>query len=186
MPRPPAGSASQGAIPRPTPALPARLAAAPSAPARPRQRSSGSGRPGLTVTAQRCVGATSATARAGPESSSLSPLPSCTKTRPRSSGAASVAQEKTRSHPRAALSSWTRMDTTDSPGDPRSCRRGAGNGFTLDLEAREHRWVRVLSRREPSVLTRETRGPLLLRRPPVLAIPAHGAFSPERGGLLPE
>ena len=51
----------------------------------------------------------------------------------------------------------------------------AVNGFTLDLEAREHPLVRVLSASRPVVLSRETTGPLFSGRPPVLAMPLHGA-----------
>ena len=49
------------------------------------------------------------------------------------------------------------------------------NGFALDLEAREHPLVRVLSASRPVVLSRETTGPLFSGRPPVLAMPLHGA-----------
>jgi signal transduction histidine kinase len=50
----------------------------------------------------------------------------------------------------------------------------AANGFTLDLGAREHPLVRVLSASQPVVLSRETTGPLFSGRPPVLAMPLHG------------
>jgi PAS domain S-box-containing protein len=67
----------------------------------------------------------------------------------------------------------------------RGAPREAVNGFTLDLEAREHPLVRVLSASRPVVLSRETTGPLFSGRPPVLAMPLHGAQAEaETPGLL--
>ena len=62
----------------------------------------------------------------------------------------------------------------------------AVNGFTVDLEAREHPLVRVLSASQPVVLSRETTGPLFSGRAPVLAMPLHGIEAQENapGGLL--
>jgi signal transduction histidine kinase len=65
-------------------------------------------------------------------------------------------------------------------------RGGAVNGFSVDLEARDHPLVRTLSAPRPAVLPRDAAGSLFSVRAPFLAVPLHGVEAQDDapGGLL--